>query len=63
MLHGISGEVDRSAVVVVDEGGTLRGCGSAGAASVEEASTTPLTMAQYSASALEQETMGCRLAA
>jgi hypothetical protein len=63
-MHGIGGEVDHADVVAVDEGGTLKGS----VELVEElsqpgASATPLATARYSASALERETTGCRLAA
>jgi hypothetical protein len=64
MLHGVGGEVDRADVVAVDEGGALGGglWSSWRSWRSQEASATPLATARYSASALERETTGCRLA-
>jgi hypothetical protein len=64
MLYGIGGEVDCADVVAVDEGGALEGTVElVEELSQQEASATPLATARYSASALERETTGCRLAA
>jgi hypothetical protein len=64
MLHGIGGEVDRADVVIVDKGGALKG-----AVEFLEKLTQPrglyhaIATVRYSASALEWEKTGCRLAA
>jgi hypothetical protein len=67
MLHGIGGEIDRADVVAVDEGGMLEG-----AVELLEKLAQPgglghavghSAVLRYSASALERETTGWRLAA
>ena len=64
MLHEIVGEVYCADVVAIDEGGALEGTVElVEELSQQEASATPLATARYSASALERETTGCRLAA
>jgi hypothetical protein len=68
MLHGIGGEVDRADVVAVNEGGALQGDVElveelAQPRRSQEALATSLASARYSASMLERDTTGCRLAA
>ena len=59
MLDGVGGEVHGADVVAVDERAlgerAVKSCRS------QDASATPLATARYSASALERETLGCRL--
>ena len=62
MLDGVGGEIHGADVVAIDE----RALGERAVELRQElrsqdASATPLATARYSASALEQETTGCRL--
>ena len=62
MLNGVGGEIHGADVVAVDERALGSGLwSSAKSCRSQDASTTPLATARYSASALERETTGCRL--
>jgi hypothetical protein len=64
MLHGIGGEVDCADVVAIDEGDVLKGAVELLEKLAQPVGlSTPLARARHSASALERETTGCRLAA
>jgi hypothetical protein len=64
MLHEIRDEVDSADVVAVYDGGALKGLWSSWSSwRIQDASTTSLGTTRFSASALEREMTGCRLAA